>query len=355
MFKQLLLSNFRLSRLADALYYGIASRRSDVSPAMAVRYTQLMLYEDADSAMLRMMECFMEAAPQLLLQLYIIFTQEKHKQTFQIVAQAVSCFTSWLSLAWCLTHYQSALRSSRVEKANLRWSGSVFYIGWKAGMLASRLLSLALFSAVVHPLWFGLALGTHWFISVLWLIAGGTTFCSQDPHTWNEFFFDAVLGAVYCFDVVNVREGHSRLGYLIWYSLIGFENGCMTWVWSSLSSSGAAATTSADTKSVTIVPQWLLRHTKLSPWIRTLPPWVLQFSVVASFVTGISLMVLYYLCAHPSGSIRVWVPFSELVSRKYARRLSTELTTRTTTESGTLPKTDTGLSVVDGEPRSRDM
>lgn len=50
---------------------------------MAVRYTQLMLYEDADSAMLRMMECFMEAAPQLLLQLYIIFTQEKHKQTFQ--------------------------------------------------------------------------------------------------------------------------------------------------------------------------------------------------------------------------------------------------------------------------------
>ncbi|VDP87461.1 unnamed protein product [Echinostoma caproni] len=207
-----------LVRLADAVYYGIASRQADVSLAMAVHYTQLMLYEDADSAMLRMIECFMEAAPQLLLQLYIIFTQEKHKQTFQI----------------------------------------------------------------------------------MWLIARGTTFCSPEPHTLTEFLFDTVLGAVYCFDVVNVREGHSRLSYLIWYSLIGLENASMTWVWSwlSLSATSRSATTP-------IVPQWLLRSSKLSPWIHALPDWVLPICVALSFLAGIAFMIVYYLYGHPSRNIQV--------------------------------------------------
>ncbi|VDN34319.1 unnamed protein product, partial [Dibothriocephalus latus] len=136
----------------------------------AVHLTRLMLYEDADSCMLRLIECFMEAAPQLLLQLYILLSQPAPDGVVRlclinpfpfnppisppVIAQYVSCGTSWLSLAWCLTAYQSALRNSRVEKANLRFRGTVFYFLWKVGVLLSRLLALALLADAFRAIWF---------------------------------------------------------------------------------------------------------------------------------------------------------------------------------------------------------
>ncbi|KAH9585325.1 XK- protein 6, variant 2 [Schistosoma haematobium] len=72
-----------LVRAADAIYYGIASRQPGLSLRVAAQYTQLMLYEDADCAMLRLIECFTESAPQLLLQLYIILTQPYPAPKFQ--------------------------------------------------------------------------------------------------------------------------------------------------------------------------------------------------------------------------------------------------------------------------------
>ncbi|KAF8561541.1 hypothetical protein P879_08070 [Paragonimus westermani] len=296
-----------LVRLTDAVYYGLASRRANVSLVMAVRYTQLMLYEDADSAMLRMIECFMEAAPQLLLQLYIILTQDTPTHTFQIVAQAVSCFTSWLSLAWSLTHYQSALRSSRVEKANLTWLGSMLYFGWKAGLLASRILALALFAAIARGFWFTVLSCAHWMLSVSWLVIRGTTFCSPVPRTLPECLFDIVLGAVYCFDVVNVREGHSRLWYLTYYSLVGLENFVMTLIWSIYTAKSRVSESSER-------PMWLIRTPSLSAWIRDVPDWVLPTAVVVSFVFGLGMMLAYYMFAHPSRNIKLWIPCDMLFS-----------------------------------------
>ena len=37
-----------------------------------LRYYTLMVYEDADATLLRLFECFMESAPQLVLQIYIL-------------------------------------------------------------------------------------------------------------------------------------------------------------------------------------------------------------------------------------------------------------------------------------------
>ena len=37
-----------------------------------IKYYTLMVYEDADATLLRLFECFMESAPQLVLQIYIL-------------------------------------------------------------------------------------------------------------------------------------------------------------------------------------------------------------------------------------------------------------------------------------------
>lgn len=59
-------------RYLDSLLYGLKFRRSTANKADQKKYYQYMVYEDTDATMLRLFECFMEAAPQLVLQVYIL-------------------------------------------------------------------------------------------------------------------------------------------------------------------------------------------------------------------------------------------------------------------------------------------
>lgn len=65
-------------RYVDTLRYGLQSRRAkkkrDFSK-MGQCYAR-MAYEDADATFLRLFECFMESAPQLVLQLYIMAKED---------------------------------------------------------------------------------------------------------------------------------------------------------------------------------------------------------------------------------------------------------------------------------------
>ncbi|CAH8651772.1 unnamed protein product [Heterobilharzia americana] len=261
-----------LVRSADAIYYGITSRRPGLSRLAAAQYTQLMLYEHADCAMLRMIECFTESAPQLLLQLYVILTQPYSTHKFKISAQSVSCVFSWLSLAWSLTYYQSALRSSRIEKANTRTTGVVLFFFWKFGVLAARLLALSMLAAVVKGFVFTGVLCIHWLLASGWLITRGTTFCSSNSRACGEIAFDFVLGAVYCFDVVNIHEGHSRLWYMYCYIILGAENflcALLWWLTHSFINTGLCVS---------------LFNIQSTSWVTTFPSYSLPVFVICSFV-----------------------------------------------------------------------
>lgn len=54
-------------RYIDSLAFGIKYMNKP-----DVKYYQYMVHEDTDATMLRLFECFLESAPQLLIQLYLI-------------------------------------------------------------------------------------------------------------------------------------------------------------------------------------------------------------------------------------------------------------------------------------------
>ena len=63
-------------RYFDALRYALKSKRAEHSNDIdnQRKYYILMIKEDSDVALLRVLECFLEAAPQQILQLAIIFS-----------------------------------------------------------------------------------------------------------------------------------------------------------------------------------------------------------------------------------------------------------------------------------------
>lgn len=216
-----------------------------------------------------------------------------------MTAQFVSCVFSWLSLAWSLTYYQTALRSSRIEKGNIQTLGIIFFFFWKAGVLASRLLALGILASVVKGFWFVVALGIHWLLASGWLITRGTTFCSSNSRALGELTFDFVLGAVYCFDVVNIREGRSRMWYGSCYLIFGIENSvCASLWWVTHSFINAS------------LPKSVFKN-QPSTWNTVLPPYTLLIIVICSFCMGIVMMIVYYITFHPSGKIEVGyeIPF----------------------------------------------
>lgn len=62
-------------RYFDALRYALKSKKAEKNKDFTTqrKYYKLMIKEDSDVALLRVLECFLEAAPQQILQLTIIF------------------------------------------------------------------------------------------------------------------------------------------------------------------------------------------------------------------------------------------------------------------------------------------
>lgn len=68
-----------LCRHSEFIYHGIKSKsgsdETEKERKKKWHHYKQMLYEDTDAGLVRMFECFLEAAPQLVLQLFILFRE----------------------------------------------------------------------------------------------------------------------------------------------------------------------------------------------------------------------------------------------------------------------------------------
>lgn len=187
-----------------------------------------------------------------------------------------------------------ALRSAQVEKFDLRWrlGAPQLYFGWKLGILASRILAIALLAVglgalpqhiIPAPIPLVLVILGHWTLAFIFLFGIGTTFCSDVPGTPREIIFDAFLAVVFCFDVVNVKEGRYRGYYTCYYGLMLFDNTAAMTLW------------------------YFLVGIHMDRWLAISAAIV----VFIAFFFGIAMMICYYLFAHPTCRVSsIWLRFS---------------------------------------------
>ncbi|XP_036712694.1 XK-related protein 6 [Balaenoptera ricei] len=248
-------------RYIRTMYLGIQSQRQKEHQR---RFYWAMMYEYADVNMLRLLETFLESAPQLVLQLCIMI-QKSRAETLP----CVSSVTSLMSLAWVLASYHKLLRDSRDDKKSMSYRGAVIHLFWRLFTISSRVLSFALFASIFQ-LYFGIFVVVHWCAMAFWIIHGGTDFCMSK---WEEILFNMVVGIVYIFCWFNVKEGRTRYRMFAYYTIVLTENAALTFLWYFYRD--------PETTDSFAVPALCC--------------------VFISFVAGIAVMLLYYGVLHPTG------------------------------------------------------
>lgn len=223
--------------------------------------------QQSDICMLRLFESFMESAPQLVLQLYImVSTDEWNPWT------GISALASIFSLSWGIAAYSKALRNAIPEKKNLSWWGLLFQSLWRIGMVSSRVFSMVLFAAA-YGSWLILAMAIHWFCMTVWVFLQDTDFCTT---WWEERLYNCVVGIIYCFCYFNVKEGKSRFRMSLYYFLTILQN-----------------------------LGFLLAFYAAEHFSQGLK-FLMIFSVPSGIFVGIISMLLYYRFFHPSGPIALF-------------------------------------------------
>ena len=169
-----------------------------------------------------------------------------------------------------LVSYQRSLRNSRNDKCKMQLPSIPFYFIWRACETGGRVLCIAMFATAFDFWVFGILL-FHWGLVSGWLMNQRTTFYSQ---RCLEKVFNVICGYVMLFCFLNLREGHTRYRFLIYYVIFYVENFFMLAFW--------------------------FRFTPdLGSWFH-----IWGFIVILIFfVLHIVFQLLYYSCFHPTEKI----------------------------------------------------
>ncbi|KAJ8967408.1 hypothetical protein NQ314_002915 [Rhamnusium bicolor] len=264
-------------RYFDALLYAIKSKEAEKNKDVENqrKYYDLMVKEDSDVALLRVLECFLEAAPQQILQLSIIFYnrgKDIGSDVFTLVHQLLSIGSSFVSMAWSMASYQRLLRVSLRNKHNISWAATIVQFMWHFLVTVSRILCISVLASI-YPVFAVLGLLGHWFVMTIWLscTSANNNFC--DHNRLYDFLFYSIFGAVYIFTHVVLVEGPTCFKYLIFYVILFSENTVANILWILYGDSDMK-------KKDYYIP-------------------IIYLNVIP-FIFGIFFMVLYYKVLHPS-------------------------------------------------------
>ena len=259
------------------------------------KYLELYMtrkYYERDSAYLALIESFIQDAPQLILQLYILLSRHPDDlvNVETALAQLGSVLLSLLSLSLSLVSYAQASRWADPNVPQMTPLAVLVQWLWRLFMLSGRMFVFCMFLTVCLNEFF-VFLGFHYLLMLLWILFMRSNFCGSIDgvrRPVSELVYNVVMAFILVFDIVNIKEGPTRLKNLLYYSLITAEHGVLMYFWYRKTSSNLAGLDTA---------------THL-PWSHSARYHMVSLAMVPALeCCGLVFLFIYYTKLHPAGSM----------------------------------------------------
>ncbi|XP_028819312.1 XK-related protein 8-like [Denticeps clupeoides] len=180
------------------------------------------VYLNHDLSMLRLIETFVESAPQLALMMCVMLLRDDLE-----IITGLKTAASLSAIAFSVLMYHRSLRSFLPNKANQDWSSSLVYFLWNLLLIGPRLGALALFASV-EPCYTAAHFLVLWPVLVLWAWRQDTDFMDSQCGEW---LYRATVGVIWYFSWFNVSAGSTRNKSIIYHSLMSVDTAVLLTVW----------------------------------------------------------------------------------------------------------------------------
>lgn len=227
---------------------------------------RIVKHEVRDLCMLRLVHAFIEAAPMLLVQLYLIWLKPHRDEVKDL--NIVSTVLSLVSVCWALASFNKNVRRQNVHKLVLTWLGVIFQFLWRLGTVTSRAIALTVY-ATVYGYWVFLVIGLHWLSMFFWLISPRNVFHGDKMSKIKKDAYCALIAVVYIFCYVNLQHVNPRMKMAAFYVTMFLEN-------------------------TLLVAVWLIGVHHEEPWYHELA----TVTMFLSFVVGVIFLGIYYRYFH---------------------------------------------------------
>ncbi|RVE53748.1 hypothetical protein evm_001640 [Chilo suppressalis] len=175
--------------------------------------TQKLVIQQNDLSLLHFLHVFTGTVPQVILQSYavIVMNDNYHTKVFALTASIASVICGCSNYIYSIGAFYNQ---------NINWKSLLSKYIWHFSMLLGRISSILL-CTICFGLWSLIPLALHWTAMTFWIITQKTTFCH---NKLEETLYNVVMGFVYYFCYINLKEGSTRYRLIIFYSLTVTEN-----------------------------------------------------------------------------------------------------------------------------------
>ncbi|XP_044258721.1 XK-related protein 4-like isoform X2 [Tribolium madens] len=229
----------------------------------------LMVNAEADADLISTLDCYLRAAPQLIVQCAtIVHNQWSFDQIPTL--QIFFIFTAFAIMPWSITSFQGSIRKQKRTKMSTK--AKIFYFIWHFFVIGSRIASVAAVAAF-WPTQTKILTVIHWAVMTTWLLITIKPTQFYNFSNFWHFLFCSVFGAVYFFNPVNLGNQSTRAKYSCFYLIMFVEN-------------------------LVANVGWFVEDSELTL------VWKIAFVAFNQFIfgAGIGFMVIYYVKFHPRNS-----------------------------------------------------